>query len=151
MAYEMIANIRGLDGASAEVIGEISKFFARWNEALGNPWPDLAFKSNGKDGGALIYRAHLIGQTEWSVAALLQAVLVSGKRWPQVRWTFQSPLWGGLEFSAIAGQIEGTETDHPAWQLLFESCLEDPWANAIARKAKFRAALDCFTQRATSA
>lgn len=35
----------------------------------------------------------------------------------------------GHKLSAVAGLLEATETDHPAWQLLFESCLEDPWAN----------------------
>ena len=50
---------------------------------MGNPWPDLAFKANRKDGEALVYRAHLIGQTEWSVSALIQTVLVSGKRGAQ--------------------------------------------------------------------
>ncbi len=136
MAYEMIANMHVPTDDGAETVGEIARLFARWNEALGNPWPDLAFKTSGKDGGALVYRAHLIGQTEWSsktarsaVAALIGAVPVSGKRWPQVGWTFQSPLWGGHEFSAVAGQLEGTKTDSPAWQLLVESCLEDPWTD----------------------
>ena len=127
MAYEIIACAHVYDDQTEDIITNVGKSFARWNEALDNPWPDLAFKSNGKDGGALVYRAHLIGQTEWSVAALVQAVLVSGKRWPQVRWTFQSPLWGGHEFTAVAGKMESSETDNAAWQLLFESCLEDPW------------------------
>ncbi|MBM3333029.1 hypothetical protein FJY63_00040 [Candidatus Sumerlaeota bacterium] len=129
MAYELIACAYVRDDHTENTINEIEMFFRRWNEALGNPWPDLVFKPNGKDGRALVYRAHLIGQTEWSVAALIQAVLVSGRRWPQVKWAFQSPLWGGHEFAAVAGHLEGTQTDHPVWQLLFESCLEDPWAN----------------------
>ena len=129
MAYEIIAYVHVSNDETKNVVADMERFFARWNEALGNPWPDLAFKPNGKDGNVLIYRVHLIGQTEWSVAALIQAVLLSGKRWPHVRWTFQSPLWGGHEFSAVASRLEGTETDNPVWAFLFESCLEDPWAN----------------------
>jgi len=92
IAYAYVAHEK-----RTEIIEGMGKFFARWNEALGNPWQDLAFKPKGKNGGALICRAHLIGQTEWSVAALIQAVLVSGNRRPQVRWANHEPSLRGAE------------------------------------------------------
>ena len=85
MSYEMIAYAHVPIEERCHIIAEIAGLFARWNEALGNPWPDLAFKPAGQDNGTTTYRAHLIGQTEWSVAALIQTVLVSGERWPKVR------------------------------------------------------------------
>jgi len=102
-------------------------------------------QANGKENGAPIHRVHLIGQTEWSVAALIQAALVSetgGRSQLDVPLT----ALGRDEFSAVAGQLEAQKLIigvGPSAGVVSED--RGP-ANAMAPAAKSQVALDCFMQ-----